>query len=1000
MTAANTLGTMPSNMAKVEAFFAQVSGQNITWPNERTYLATINIEPYRIKGLDITKGPSSVDWSPPVPLDIVEGIIKRSPNQLENDAAIVVLRRLCARLLRCLQLGNYGTNTLTDIKADAQIAERLFQVDGNVPAACWCAFIADISAIIFQQRGRTEMSGAYLDELLSNSRSLSESAANLCLRFAYKFLRQDNCRPELGDFDRISCLLTYGQSLCEISENNVVLAQMRATHGRVLSNVNQFDAASHHFECAYDYAMIEYDSEIPRDAFKVVVDEVLRTMANENKSGDERVIRFYDKLERTWPLRFNDEDARTTLRLWKTQSPVWTLKNRLRHLERGNRFRAAQNLVKGDFEAVAGLSSDEAMWPLYGTTNLLMNFGLLQFAREITEKLDKFPYNIFELESTDWRSSETNCWIAFISCVERTAFKNSLRYLRRLERIANLSPDPQKHKLDDYERLPHVARAYIYESRWEDAFGLLQCSCSLINSRRESLTDAEVQKDFFGSAVVEAAFDWIVWVCLHFHNAEKPPETGSLRLSTGSKIWAEEALYYADMGKARHIGDVLRKQRLRSIHTASPLPSQQPHSQIGKARLPRIDSRTLQGDPDLLGDLPNWLDPDTLVLHLTLKHEGLGLICLNVSGIHYAKWFPDFGTWNVQTLTSTFYSAIEHPNFRERLETRPETTRKKLEKPIKDLSAMLISPIKHLLGTVSPKRICFVPAGHLSRVPFAALEHNEKPLIEAFSTYQVPSLAILRELSEAARCKSPGYDNISVIARSSHVDQETLAATAVECMDVADQFGLTSHLANAEEMDNQAFLNLYSKSDALYVGTHGNVDYDNPLNWSLSLHEPFRVADLERVESRAKLIFLNACFTALGVSTKTDDMTGFQAKILESGALAFAGSLWNAHALASMFFTHLFCKELLSPQNKGSTLTDVFCIAQRRLLKLDRVGAQEIVDLLHKQWVGHQAAQDIPDGLIKDGSAFFNGCGNKVREDFVSPYFWATFMLVGHGFSV
>jgi hypothetical protein len=299
---------------------------------------------------------------------------------------------------------------------------------------------------------------------------------------------------------------------------------------------------------------------------------------------------------------------------------------------------------------------------------------------------------------------------------------------------------------------------------------LLQCSCLLINSRRESLTDAEVQKSFFGSADVEAAFDWIVWVCLHFHNAEKCPDTDSLRLKTRSKVWAEEALYYADMSKARHIGDILRKQRLRIISSEFPLSSQQPHSQIGKPGLPRIDFTTLHGDTSLLDDLPNWLDPDTLEVHLTLKHEGLGLICLNMSGIHYAEWFPDFGTWDVQTLTSTFYSAIEHPNFRERLETRPAFARKKLEKPIKELSAVLISPIRHLLDTVSPKRICFVLAGHLTRVPFAALEHNDQPLVETFFTYQVPSLAVLKELSEAGGCKSPGFNNISIIARSSHVD--------------------------------------------------------------------------------------------------------------------------------------------------------------------------------------------------------------------------------------
>src|SRR4051812_19444297 len=51
-----------------------------------------------------------------------------------------------------------------------------------------------------------------------------------------------------------------------------------------------------------------------------------------------------------------------------------------------------------------------------------------------------------------------------------------------------------------------------------------------------------------------------------------------------------------------------------------------------------------------------------LIVHLTLCHEGLGLICLDIDGIHHAQWvsgLPGFGRWNVQRFTSIIFIAIE-----------------------------------------------------------------------------------------------------------------------------------------------------------------------------------------------------------------------------------------------------------------------------------------------------------------------------------------------------
>ena len=70
----------------------------------------------------------------------------------------------------------------------------------------------------------------------------------------------------------------------------------------------------------------------------------------------------------------------------------------------------------------------------------------------------------------------------------------------------------------------------------------------------------------------------------------------------------------------------------------------------------------LLAEENLFKDLSVWLDPDTLIIHLTLCDEGLGLIYLDVDGVYHAQWFlglPSFGRWDIQYLTSIMFTAIE-----------------------------------------------------------------------------------------------------------------------------------------------------------------------------------------------------------------------------------------------------------------------------------------------------------------------------------------------------
>jgi CHAT domain-containing protein len=125
-------------------------------------------------------------------------------------------------------------------------------------------------------------------------------------------------------------------------------------------------------------------------------------------------------------------------------------------------------------------------------------------------------------------------------------------------------------------------------------------------------------------------------------------------------------------------------------------------------------------------------------------------------------------------------------------------------------------------------------------------------------------------------------------------------------------------------------------------------------------------------------------------------MTGFQAQILESGALAFAGLIWNADALASLFFSHFFYEQLSSPKNADQSLADVFTVAQRRLRSLRRDEAQEIIDGLRERWTSHEKAADLPPDILRLGAEFFDWYQLKSRDNFANVYFWGPFVLIGY----
>src|ERR1700733_13380666 len=111
-------------MTELKSFLAQITALDSPWPSDSTYLATLDIEPHLVLGLDTTLQPFSDSSDLQTPLQDIERVIEAcnktapeppEPQRLGEYKAAVFLRRLCARLLRWIHVGSDDVASISDI---------------------------------------------------------------------------------------------------------------------------------------------------------------------------------------------------------------------------------------------------------------------------------------------------------------------------------------------------------------------------------------------------------------------------------------------------------------------------------------------------------------------------------------------------------------------------------------------------------------------------------------------------------------------------------------------------------------------------------------------------------------------------------------------------------------------------------------------------------------------------------------------------------------------
>jgi CHAT domain-containing protein len=245
------------------------------------------------------------------------------------------------------------------------------------------------------------------------------------------------------------------------------------------------------------------------------------------------------------------------------------------------------------------------------------------------------------------------------------------------------------------------------------------------------------------------------------------------------------------------------------------------------------------------------------------------------------------------------------------------------------LDAMLADGGRRWLGPLVPllarcRRVVFVPAGSLQRLPLEALRvplgrgGALVSLGETRALSRAPSASLLALARSRPRPVAAPDPALLVLANargrfgtkgSMGTNGAKLPGALAEARELEARYRGTRLLERPR--DPEAALQAMSLAGAVHVAAHAGFDPVSPWRSTLQLGEgePVRARDVLGVRLRAELVVLSACETAGGSARGTGGMEGLGAAFLCVGARGVVATLWPVEDRAARRFVEIFYEE-------------------------------------------------------------------------------------------
>ena len=243
---------------------------------------------------------------------------------------------------------------------------------------------------------------------------------------------------------------------------------------------------------------------------------------------------------------------------------------------------------------------------------------------------------------------------------------------------------------------------------------------------------------------------------------------------------------------------------------------------------------------------------------------------------------------------------------------------------LKDLYNMIIAPVlKFLEGS----EIIIVPDRSLYRIPFAALKDESGDyLSERFRIRVIPSLTTLKLIQDSPA--NYHSQNGVLIVGDPEVGLEELPPLPFARKEVE----MIGQLLNVrplvgKQATKQTVLQKIHSVSLIHIAAHGNADKgDIALAPAQNIKgilkkEDFvlTMADISKVQLRAKLVVLSCCHSGRG-QIKAEGVVGIARAFLGSGARSVLVSLWAVDDEATMQFMKQFYGNLVRGKSASESL--------------------------------------------------------------------------------
>ncbi|MBF2063152.1 MAG: tetratricopeptide repeat protein [Calothrix sp. C42_A2020_038] len=322
-----------------------------------------------------------------------------------------------------------------------------------------------------------------------------------------------------------------------------------------------------------------------------------------------------------------------------------------------------------------------------------------------------------------------------------------------------------------------------------------------------------------------------------------------------------------------------------------------------------------------------------------------------------------------------------------------ENFRRDLQSPGSDatrnankLYQWLIKPLENDLAQAKTKTIIFAPDGRLRYIPLAALHDGKQWLIERFAVNNITALSLI-DLNTQPKA-----------------EQQVLAAAFTDInrnvtVPLGDKKGTFSGLKYAEQevdsitnivsgstklVDNQFNQDIiYQMNDysIVHLATHA-VFVDGQPEDSVILLGNGQYVTLQDVKSwnlsNVDLVVLSACETGLGGFGDGKEILGFGYRMQEIGAKAAIATLWQVDDPSTARFMQSFYSKLTTKTEIPLTKAEALRQAQLYML---RGNAQQDIQL-------------EPRGISVE---IESDTKPKLSGNYLHPYYWAPFTLIGNG---